>query len=49
MSYIQGSPRQQALLFPEIIDEYVTEDNVVRFIDPFVDGLSLEVVSSKGL
>ena len=42
MSYIEGSSRKQALLFPEIIDEYVTEDNLVRFIDAFVDGLSLE-------
>ena len=47
MSYIEGSSRKQALLFPEIIDEYVTEDNMVRFIDAFVDGLSLEELGFK--
>lgn len=47
MSYIEGSSRKQALLFPEIIDEYVTEDNMVRFLDAFVDGLSLEGLGFK--
>ena len=42
MSYIEGTPREQALLFPEVIDEYIREDNPVRFIDAFVDSLDLE-------
>ena len=41
MSYIQGADRAQALLFPEVLDEYVTEDNPVRFLDAFVDSLDL--------
>jgi transposase len=41
MSYIQGADREQALLFPEVLDEYVTKDNPVRFLDAFVDSLDL--------
>ncbi len=42
MDYIQGTPREQKLLFPDVIDDYITEDNPVRFIDAFVDKLDLE-------
>jgi len=41
MSYIEGTSREQSLLFPEVIDEYITENNPVRFIDAFVDNLDL--------
>lgn len=39
MSYIEGESRNQSLLLPEILDDYVTQDNLVRFLDAFVDGL----------
>ena len=42
MSYIEGESRNQALLFPEILDDCISQDNVVRFLDVFVDGLRLE-------
>ena len=42
MSYVEGESRGQRILFPEALDEYVSEDNVVRFIDAFVDGLEME-------
>lgn len=42
MSYIEGTAREQYILFPEVINEYITEDNPVRFIDAFVDTLNLE-------
>lgn len=42
MSYIEGESRDQILLFPEAIDEYITENNPVRFIDAYVDSLDLE-------
>ncbi len=42
MSYIEGESRNQSLLFPEILDDYITQDNLVRFIDAFVDGLKIE-------
>jgi transposase len=42
MSYVEGESREQRILFPEILDDYISEDNVVRFIDAFVDGLEME-------
>lgn len=39
MTHISGSDRSQLLLLPEAIDDYVAENNPVRFIDAFVDGL----------
>ena len=39
--FIQGIDRQQATLFPESLDDYITEDNSVRVIDVFVDSLEL--------
>lgn len=42
MAHIQGTPRNQIILFPESIDDYVADNNPVRFIDVFVDSLNLE-------
>ena len=42
MSFIKGTPRSDVLLFPQAIDDYVSDDNPVRFIDAFVEGLDLE-------
>jgi transposase len=39
--HIKGQPRHQSTLFPESIDDFVTEDNPVRVIDVFVDHLDL--------
>lgn len=41
MGYIAGVDRDQAVLFPETLDEYVSEDNAVRFIDAFVATLDM--------
>jgi transposase len=41
MSYISTHPREQ-LMLPSSIDEYVSENNIVRFIDAFVDKVSKE-------
>lgn len=41
MGYISGEDRKQTILFPEALDDYVSEDNAVRFIDAFVDGLDM--------
>lgn len=41
MNYIQGISREQILLMPECVDEYINEDNAVRVIDVYVDGLDL--------
>ncbi len=39
MAYIEGHARDQALLLPASVEDYVAADNPVRFIDAFVDGL----------
>jgi transposase len=41
MDYIRGSSRNQVMLFPESVEDYITEDNPVRFIDAFVSKLDL--------
>src|SRR6266852_802261 len=41
MDYIRGVNRDQVMLFPESVEDYITEDNSVRFIDAFVAGLDL--------
>jgi transposase len=43
MTHIFGSNRSQILFLPERVEDYVGEDNPVRFIDAFVDGLDLQV------
>jgi transposase len=48
MSYVEGESREQRVLFPEALDEYITADNVVRFIDAFVDGLAMEELGFEG-
>lgn len=42
MDYIQGESRYQINLFPESIDEYIANDNPVRVIDHYVDGLDIK-------
>lgn len=41
MSYVEGKNRKQAILFPDHLDDYVREDNPVRFIDAFVEAQNL--------
>ena len=41
MGYIEGIAREQLILFPESLDEYIAADNPVRFIDAWVDTLDL--------
>jgi transposase len=41
MGYIHGANRHEEICFPERLDDYIAEDNPVRFIDAFVDGLDL--------
>ena len=39
--YVEGSDRRQALFLPDLLDDYVDEENEVRFIDAFVDTLDV--------
>jgi transposase len=42
MSYINGESREQITLFPEVVDDYISAENPVRFIEVFVEGLDME-------
>ncbi|MDQ3015160.1 MAG: transposase [Bacteroidota bacterium] len=41
MKYIKGFDRKQSVLFPQCIDEIISDDSKVRIIDAFVDALPL--------
>jgi transposase len=41
MGYIEGADREQVVLFPAVIDDYVSGDNPVRFVEAFVNQLEL--------
>ena len=41
MGYISGESRNQIYLLPESVDDYIGEDNPVRFLDAFVGKLEL--------
>src|SRR5210317_263988 len=45
--FIEGECRSQATLFPERLDDYITESNPIRVIDVFVDELDLGSLSFK--
>lgn len=44
MDYVQGEHREQLTMFPEALEDYIDEENPVRFIDAFVDGLDLKAL-----
>ena len=39
--FVEGIDRSQSSLFPAELEDYVAEDNLVRAVDAFVDGLDL--------
>ncbi len=45
--FIRGDNRRQAILFPEQLDDYISEDNSVRVIDVFIDSLDLSRLGFK--
>ena len=40
--FIEGENRFQSTLFPASLEDYIADDNPVRVIDAFVDGLDLK-------
>jgi hypothetical protein len=38
--FVEGLDRGESTLFPERLDDWVDEDNPVRVVDVFVDGLA---------
>ena len=47
--FVVGDDRSQSTLFPERLDDYLTEDNPVRAIDVFVDELDLAGLGFGGV
>ena len=47
--FMQGEPRTQTTLFPERLEDYISEDNPVRVIEVFVDELDLETLGFHGM
>lgn len=45
--HIPGFERDQVVLFPDTLDEYIDEENPVRFIDAFVGSLDLKGLGFK--
>ena len=45
--FIEGTCRTQATLFPERLDDYLTEENDIRVIDAFIDSLVLSDLGFK--
>lgn len=44
MGFVQGVHRDQVVMFPESLDEYIADDNPVRFLNAFVDSLDLQAL-----
>jgi transposase len=42
MGHKQGTDRSQSILFPETVEEYVSSENPVRFIEAYVESLDLQ-------
>ena len=47
--FVRGEERSQRILLPSSLDEYVTEENPVRIIEVFVDGLDLTRLGFAGM
>lgn len=47
MGYIEGQDRNQITLFPESMDDYISEQSVVRVIDEYIDQLNIEELGFK--
>jgi transposase len=44
MRHLQGCSRTQATLLPEVLDDYVVDDNPVRVIDAFINTLDMQTL-----
>ncbi|MGH2619750.1 MAG: IS1182 family transposase [Anaerolineales bacterium] len=47
MDYIEAANRDQSILFPGSLDEYVAENNPVRVIEAFVETLDLQALGFR--
>src|SRR5499427_6799076 len=47
--FVEGVDRGQSTLLPALLDDYVADDNPVRAVDVFVDGLDLDQLGFVGI
>ena len=47
--FVEGVDRGRTTFFPAVLDDYVAEDNPVRAVDVFVDGLDLDKLGFVGV
>ena len=47
--FVQGDDRKQPALLPSCLDDYVSEENVARVVDVFVDELDLQALGFAGV
>ena len=47
--FVEGEDRSQSTLFPEALEDYITEDNPVRVIEAFIDELDLGNLGFDGV
>src|SRR6201993_3900038 len=47
--FVEGVDRGQSTLFPECVEDWISEDNPVRVIDVFVDALDLAEMAFEGV
>ena len=42
--FVEGEERTQSVLFPERLEDWISEENQVRVVDVFVDELDLKAL-----
>jgi transposase len=47
--FVEGIDRSQTTLFPECLEDWIDEDNPVRVIEVFVEGLDLAELRFGGV
>ena len=47
--FIEGAVRDQATLFPECLEDWIDENNPVRVVDAYVEGLDLGDLGFAGV
>src|SRR5215467_9829520 len=47
--FVEGTDRSQGTLFPECLEDWINEDNAVRVIEVFVEGLDLAELGFGGV
>lgn len=47
--FVVGEARNQSTLFPALLDDFIADDNSVRTIEAFIEGLDLRGLGSKGV